>query len=253
MSQVEIVKSRIVGVGPMSVSEAQPKEAITTFAWSSSPVCIAEEVELPHELDSRLVLLHAPGSAQARSYRLLQHRVFESGAPRVIAVTSAEPGEGKTTCAANLALAFAEATLSRVLLVDASLERPGIADLFGFTPAGSFMTKLLRNEDSAPPHVVASIAGSALQLAALEPSVAQGRRLDRTLLAEVLRSLRTAYDYIVIDTASVLESADANSVSQCSDAVILAARAGKSKKSRLGRAIAQLRPANVVGTALIDC
>jgi len=253
MSQVEIVKSRIVGVGPMTVQEARPREAITTFAWNSSPVCIVEEVDLPYEPDPRLVLLRAPGSAQARSYRLLQHRVFAKGAPRVVAVTSAEPGEGKTTCAANLALAFAEATLSRVLLVDASLARPGIADLFGFAPAGSFMTKLLRNEDSAPPHVVASIAGSALQLAALEPSVTAGRRLDRVLLAEVLRSLRTAYDYIVIDTASVLESADANSVAQCSDAVILAARAGKSRQSRLRHAVEQLQPANVVGTALIDC
>jgi Mrp family chromosome partitioning ATPase len=253
MSQVEIVKSRIVGVGAISRPEARPTQTITTFAWSSSPVCIVEEVELQRELDPRLVLLRTPGSAQARSYRLLQHRVLASNAPRIVAVTSAEPGEGKTTCAANLALAFAEGSLSRVLLVDANLARPGVADLFGFAPSSSFMTKLLRNEDSAPPHLVASVGGSSLQLAALESSVAHGRRLDRMLLAEVLRSLRTAYDYVVIDTASVLESADVNSVCQCSDAVVIAARAGKTRKARLRRAIEQLQPANVVGTALIDC
>src|SRR4051812_41850882 len=152
MSQVEIVKSRIVGVGAITIepqrpAPSRPAQAITTFAWSSSPVCIVEEVGPGLERDPRLVLLTAPGSAQARSYRLLQHRVFAKGAPRVIAVTSAEPGEGKTTCAANLALAFAEATLSRVLLMDANLARPAVAELFGYEPSDSFMIKLLRNED----------------------------------------------------------------------------------------------------------
>jgi Mrp family chromosome partitioning ATPase len=275
MSQVEIVKSRIIDV-EWRPDEALPKsnghhangasrpnvtaitlqpqpttEAIATFAWSS-PVTIVEEVELHTMVDPRLVALTAPGSAQARSYRLLQHRLFAKGDPRVIAVTSAEAGEGKTTCAANLALVLSEMTLSRVLLVDACLPRPGLADLFGFEPADSFMTKLLRSEDAAAPYAVASVGGIGLQLAAIHPDVARGKRLDRALLETAIRELRSTYDYIVIDTASVLESADANSVSQCSDGVVVAARAGKSLKSSLKRALEQLEPANVLGTVLID-
>lgn len=237
---------------PVQAITARPVEAITTFAWATSPVALIEEVERLPQLDSRLVLLGAPSSPQARSYRLLRHRLFAQGDPHVIAVTSAAPGEGKTTCATNLALALSEAALSRVLLVDANLTRPGIADLFCFEPSDSFMIKLLRSEDSAPPFGVATIAGISLQLAALSPNITQGKRLDRALFGEALRGLRSAYDYIVIDTASVLESADVNSAAQCADGVVMATRAGKSRKSWVSRAIRQLEPARVIGSVLLD-
>ena len=261
MSQVEIIKSRIIDVGSnghrrsstaITLQAPPVAQAITTFAWNTSPVSIVEEVDLPARLDSRLVVLGAPGSAQARSYRLLQHRLFAKGDPRVIAVTSAEAGAGKTTCAANLALVLSEGALSRVLLVDAHLARPGVADLFGYEPSDSFMTKLLRSEDAAPPYAVASVGGLGLQIAALHPAVTHGKRLDRALLSEALRALRSTYDYIVIDSASVPESADANGVSECSDGVVVAARAGKARKSSLRRAVEQLQPATVAGIVLID-
>lgn len=263
MSQAEIVKSPIISVvrapadgagrsnGQQHVA-ARPSEAITTFAWNSSPITIVEEVDLSEQLDSRLVTLRAPESAQAQSFRLLEHRLVAKGNPRVIAVTSAEPSAGKTTCAANLALVLAEASLSRVLLMDANLQRPGVADLFGFDPADSLVTKLLRSEDAAPPYAVATISGVTLQLAAVRPETTHGKRLDRALFGEALRSLRSAYDYIVIDTASVLESADVHAVGQCADGVVLVARAAKSRKSALVRAIEQLEPAAVLGTVLLE-
>lgn len=268
MPQVEIVKSPIISVvrspndgaskhngHPSATVQAvpvRPAETITTFAWNSSPIALIEEVELPSHPDARLVTLNAPGGLQARSYRLLEQRLFAKGNPRVIAVTSAEPYAGKTTCAANLALVLAEASLSRVLLVDANLRRPGIADLFAFEPSDSLMIKLLRSEDAAPPYAVATVSGISLQLAALRSGSAEGKRLDRALLGDALRGLRTAYDYIVIDTASVLEGADAHSVSQSADGVVLVARAGKSRRGELRRAIRQLEPATVLGTVLVD-
>lgn len=271
MPQSDVVKSRIVDVDWSPAPDAAapeparavgsthaittqriPIQAIASFAWSSPPVILTEEVELPALPDPRLVVLREPSSVQARSYRLLEHRLIALGDPRVIAVTSAEPGEGKTTCAANLALVLSEETGSRVLLVDANLPRPGIGDLFGFEPTDSFMIKLLRSEEAAPPHAVASVSGIRLQLAALHPTVAQGKRLDRMLFGAAMQELRRMYDYIIIDTASVLESADANSVSVCADGVIVAARSGRSRKSSLSRALDQLKPARVIGTVLID-
>lgn len=263
MSQAEIVKSPIISVVRSSsnasngahtpkTTHAWPPETITTFAWNSSPVSIIEEVELAARIDPRLVALLAPTSQQTQAYRLLEHRLFAKGNPRVIAISSAEPGAGKTTCAANLALVMAEASLARVLLIDANLVRPGVSDLFGFEPADNLMTKLLRNEDAAPPYAVASMSRSTLQLAAVSAEACRGKRLDRALFSEALRSLRSAYDYIIIDTASALENADVNSVTQCADGVVMVARAGKSRTGRLRRAIDQLQPANVLGSVLID-
>jgi Mrp family chromosome partitioning ATPase len=167
-------------------------------------------------------------SEQARAYRLLQHWLLAHADPRVIAVTSARPGEGKTTCATNLALAFADETRAKVLLIDANLRRPAMSALFRFEPEESFIGRMVEYRDATPPYSVAGIRGTRLQVAALPPKVAPGQRLDRVLFGNAIRRLRGAFDYIVIDTASVLESADADVVSEASS------------------------PATVLGTVLID-
>jgi len=228
---------------------APPESA--AFEWTS-PVVIVEEVARLERVDARLCMLFAPNSTQARSYRLLQHRLLGKDDPRVIAVSGAEAGAGKTTCAANLALALSEGALSRVLLVDANLARPGLGDLFDFVPSDSFMIKLVRSEDCSPPLPVASVAGLNLQLAALEPSISVGKRLDRRLFAQAIQALRASYDYIVIDTASSSESADVNDIAQCCDGVVLVARSGTTRVDALQRAVAELQPANVLGTVLLD-
>src|SRR5215216_5360676 len=98
MSQAEIVKSPIISIvrAPLDGAKsngagARPSEAITTFAWNTSPTAIVEEVDLPAQLDPRLVTLSEPASARAQSFRLLEHRLVAKGNPRVIAVNSAEP------------------------------------------------------------------------------------------------------------------------------------------------------------------
>lgn len=252
MSQVEIVKSRIIDVVPARAEPMAPSQALATFAWTTLPVTVIEEVQLPNPPDARLVALRAPDSAYAHSYRLLRHRLLGQGDPRVITVTSASPGDGKTTCAANLALVLSEETLSRVLLVEANLARPGLPDLFGFDPADSFMTKLLRSEDATPPHAVASVSRIRLQLAAVHPELARGKRIDRALLAQAVGELRSSYDYVVFDAAAVSDGADVNSVCACSDATLVVARSGRSRKRQILSAVEQLEPAVVAGLVLID-
>jgi Mrp family chromosome partitioning ATPase len=218
----------------------------------TGPMIELEHVTLPETLDPRLVLLSEPGSDRARSYRLLRHRLFCHSDPRIVAVTSAHPGEGKTTCAFNLALAMAEDTMTRVLLVDANLRRPALGQVLGFSPCESLVENITRFADVGPPYPVASVSGTRLHVAALPETPLDGARLDRTLFAVALCDLRDAYDYIVIDAGSVLESADVDVVGECSSGVIVAARAGRSRKGDMRRAITQLAPAPVLGSVLID-
>lgn len=232
-------------------SQPAPVTAIVQRAVSSK-VFVVDEVELPAECDPRLVLLREPGSARARSYRLLRHRLLAHSDPRVIAVTSAEPGDGKTTAAVNLALALAEETMARVLLVEANLRRPALGMLFGYEPSDSFVGRMAEYRDASLPYGVAAILGTRLQVAALPPSVAPNARLDRTLFSVALQELREVFDYVVIDAAAMLESADADVTSACADGAIVAVRAGKSKRSAARRAIDQLAPARVFGTVLLD-
>jgi Mrp family chromosome partitioning ATPase len=230
---------------------ASSKTAIVPRDWAPTPTVTAEGVELPANLDDRFILLREPTSVRARSYRLLQHRLANQGNTQVVAVTSAKPGEGKTTCAINLALAFAEASSARVLLIEANLSRPALSGLFGTAPS-SFMDRLVQRLDATPPYSVAAVFGSRLQVAALRTTPPQSFRLDRGLLQSALKGLRRCYDHIIIDAASVLESADVDVVSTCADGVVITARAGKSNKSAVEDAVNQLRPATVCGVVLLD-
>jgi Mrp family chromosome partitioning ATPase len=211
-----------------------------------------EHVALPNHLDDRLVMLREPESARARSFRLLRHRLFSLADPRVIAVTSARPGEGKTTCALNLALALAEDTMTRVLLLEANLGRPTLGGLLGFTPMRSLVENIAKYVDVTPPYPVAAIAGTRLHVAALRDTPLPRARLDRTLVSIALFDLRNAYDYIVIDAASVFESGDADVIGECASGVLMTARVGHSRAAEQRRAAEQLAPAAVFGTVLLD-
>lgn len=232
-------------------SPPAPTTAIASPAWSSK-VFILDEVDLQARCDSRLAILREPESARSRSYRLLRHRLLGHSDPRVIAVTSAEPNEGKTTCAANLALALADETMARVLLVETNLRRPALGKLFGYAPSESFVGRMAEYRDATPPYSVAAILGTRLQVAALPADVAPDARLDRMLLAVALQELREVFDYVVVDSAAVLESADADVACACADGVIVAMRASMSKRTNVARAVEQLSPVRVFGTVLID-
>jgi Mrp family chromosome partitioning ATPase len=227
-----------------------PQEAIV-LNTSPEIVCL-EYVTLPDLLDERLVMLREPESARARSYRLLRHRVVAESDPHVVAVTSARPGEGKTTCSLNLALALAEDTQINVLLLEANLRRPALATILGFEPTESLVQNFTHSAEVGPPYPVGAILGTRLHVAALPQTLMSEARLDRTQFAAALRELRDVYDYIVIDAAAVLESGDTDVVGECANGVVVTTRARSSRTRDVAQALDQLAPAPVLGTVLLD-
>ena len=215
----------------------------------------ADESERP--IDPRLVLLAAPDSPAAAGYRVLRHRVLSQDDPRVIAVTSAGPHEGKSACAANLALAIAEGGQSRVLLVEANLRAPSLATLFAVTPGECFARQMAahRPTDGARrerPWSVAEISPGLHLAALLPPAEGEPLHLDGPALAAALTSLRAGgYDYLVVDAPAVLGSADVNLIDQCVDGVLFTVLRGRTSGRALGRAIEQLRPKKLLGLVLV--
>jgi Mrp family chromosome partitioning ATPase len=222
---------------PVSALAVRPDQEATLVPAENAPppISVVEEAVLPQALDPRLVVLREPGSARARSYRLLQHRLAARSDPRVIAVTSASPGEGKTTCAANLGLVLADQGFARVLLVETNVLRPSLGKLFGFEPAASFIDRIVRGYDARSPYQVARIRHSRLHVAALRSDTQRQLHVGRLQLGFALWELRRYYDYVVLDAASVFDSADA-----------------QSRRGMLRRALAQLSPAPVLGVALLE-
>src|SRR5947208_3652312 len=93
-----------------------------------------EEMAEPQVIDEHLVCLHAPASYEAEQYRTLAHTVelmHKDTGLRVLAVTSATAGDGKTTTAINLAGALAQSSEARVILVCADLRKPSVIEHLG--------------------------------------------------------------------------------------------------------------------------
>ena len=204
-------------------------------------------------IDPRLAMVIDPDSERSASFRVLRHHLLEHGRPQVVIVTSPQAGDGKTTIALNLALALAECGRAKVLLAEAHLRRPELADVFRLVPPWCFAEQLAahRNQPMLPWSLV-EIPQLWLHVAAISPRIEKTQLLDAPAFAIAMERLRLCYDHIVIDAPPVLGSADVNLMADAADAVLLAVRARRSTSRDLRKAIDQIGASKVVGTVLVE-
>jgi Mrp family chromosome partitioning ATPase len=185
------------------------------------------------QVDDRAPILADPLSARTASFRVLRHRLVDRGDPKAILVTSAQDGEGKTTCALNLAWALAESGRNRVLLVEANTGEPAVARLLGFLPPGCFLEQLAQHRtEPARPWTVAQVGPHDVDVLAVRP--------------------RAAYTYLVIDTSSILTGLDVPLLEDAVDGIVIAARARQTRGRTLATALAQAGTSRVLGVVLLD-
>jgi Mrp family chromosome partitioning ATPase len=201
----------------------------------------------------RLLFIHESDSLRAASYRVLRQRLRENGNPRVIAVTSPKPREGKTRCAIDLAMSLAEHGRGRVLLVETHLRSPRIAKALGFEPPTCFADQMAQHQRNPRlPWRVAAAFFPSFHVLALAPNAGNWllHEASFSLANEQLR--RAGYSHIVLDCPPVLESADVNILSDFADGVLFAAHARSTTGDSLRDAAKQLAPANILGTVLLN-
>ncbi len=182
-----------------------------------------------------------PHSLRSEAYRLLRTNMQfldVDNAPRIIAVTSAVPGEGKSTTAINLAAALAEAGY-RVCLIEADLRRPTLAQMLGLVPDVGFTTVLIGR---APLETALQNAGRNLAVLTSGPVPPNPSELLVTAQAgAVIRQVAEQVDYTIIDTAPLLPVADGAEVAALADATLVVHRAGKTTKDQAARAVETLK------------
>jgi polysaccharide biosynthesis transport protein len=205
---------------------------------------IAYDVDTPR----RPLTLHDddPQSARAEAFRQLRTnlRFIDMDNPcKVIVVTSSLPEEGKTTSLCNLAIAIA-ATGTRVLVVEADLRRPRVADLLGLDGAVG-LTDVLSGR-LEPGQVIQSWdAGGFAVLASgpLPPNPSE--LLGSQQMVALLGDLRTRYDVVLVDTPPLLPVTDAAAVAPAADGAILVCRFKRTTREQVGRAVAALAAVSV--------
>ena len=201
-----------------------------------------------------LAVLRDPGSPFAEAYRGLRTAILLSTAPRppqTLLVTSAYPDEGKTCTALNLASALAKPG-SRVLIVDADLRKPKIAELLGVSNdkglsgilAGAYsLDEALRIVDILPNL-------SVLPAGPRPPSPAD--LFSSPSMRGLLQDLCGRFEHIVLDSAPSLPVTDATILSVLVDGVIIVVRSGATSGKALIRSYRTIEGggAKILGTVV---
>jgi capsular exopolysaccharide synthesis family protein len=199
-----------------------------------------------------------PYSHEAEALRELQTSILLSdpnNRPQVLLVVSPAPGDGKTTVAINLATALSN--LGNTCLVDADLRRPGIAPGMGVR-SDPGLNDVLEGSVQLSDALVESHQSRRLMVLPAGGESLNGvvrLNIDELLFSkrmrQVLRSLRYACQYVVIDSPPLIPYADARALSSLVDGVILVGRYG-SKRQALAKCadMLSLLHAPVLGVVL---
>ena len=201
-----------------------------------------------------LVSILSPSSFEADQYRALQHRVqvaHEDTGLKVVAVTSAGPGEGKTITALNLAGTLARSPDKRVLVVDADIRRPAVAEYLRLPDTGlPGLGRLDSGEDCSLGKLTRRI--DALNLSVL---LAGGAR-DNTyeLLASprfwgLMADARAVYDFVIVDTPPLLPLPDAQLLARLVDGIVLVISAHRTPRAVVNDALDLIDPAKLLAIA----
>lgn len=142
---------------------------------------------------------------------------------KVILVTSAASGEGRSLTACKLAFSLAETGL-RVLVVDADLRGPSIAGILEVDGSVGLTQVLMRRE--TVDEVIQPVAAMVDVLVSGPVPANPSELLGSTEMAELLPLLRERYDAVLVDAAPVLPVTDAVVLAQRVDGVIIVARYG---------------------------
>jgi capsular exopolysaccharide synthesis family protein len=202
--------------------------------------------DIPFEARRRkepLISFESDQSTIADAFRELRINLqfLEVGdGPRVLLVASSMPDEGRTTTAINLSLALAEADYN-VVLVDGDLRRPQVAscfDLVGEAGLSTVLTDVSTLQDALVetrfPRLTALASGAIPR----NPTELLGSQTAKDILTELGRQ----FDYVIVDTPSLLVT-DAAILSGNSQGVLLIARYGQTRRKQLAPAVDTLRRA----------
>ena len=158
--------------------------------------------------------------------------------PRIIVVTSARAGEGKSTVTANLAVALA-AGGQQVVVVDGDLRRPTVAETFGLVE-GAGLTDVLIGRAEVEDVLQPWGAGGRLRILPAgavppNPSELLGSKAMRKLLTDLAEDA-----IVIIDTPPLLPVTDAAVLAASTDGAIVVTEAGRTRLDELARAVAHI-------------
>ncbi len=232
------------------------REKLTTKPWE---VCSPNEIGFcdegavkPGVLSPVVDSLRGTSSVVGEALRLLAASVLDLRRERPIsclALTSALPGDGKSTVSVGLAGALAREPRRRTLLIEADLRQPSLTSTLHLPPAPGLGEWLKGDLDYVPVRVLKP-GGFHLLVAGetgLEPETLGSRRMDA-----LLRAARGLFDFVLLDAPPVLPVADTALIQRLVDGFLLVVRSRQTPRAAVQDALTRLQPDKVVGIVMND-
>lgn len=199
-----------------------------------------------------LIVQDDPRSIRAESFRSLRTNFqFLGGGSsrRTFVFTSAVQGEGKTTTVANLAIALADAG-RRVVVIDADLRRPRLADMLGLEGAAGLTDLLIGRaefDDLVQPWGRGNL--DVLPAGRIPPNPSE--LLGSTAMVDLIARLEQRYEYVLFDAAPLLPVTDAAVLATHVSGTVIVVAAGRTRKAQLRATIAALENVEVKPVGLV--
>lgn len=172
----------------------------------------------------------------AEAYRVLRTNLqFSTFEARTLLITSGGPGEGKSTTAANLAVAIAQ-TGARVIVVDSDLRRPALHKFFGLSNAAGLTSALVSPATDVSMFLQQTELKDLSVMASGPIPPNPSELLSSSRMDAAIEALTRHADVVLFDSPPVLAVADAAVLAGKVDATILVVDAGKTRRHALRRA-----------------
>lgn len=203
----------------------------------------------------RLVVAPEPNVAiveQFRGLAAMLHRAragVEAGASlKVLMVTSADPGEGKTLTTTNLALTLSESYRQKVLLIDADLRRPSLSSVCQLQEGPGLSEGLKAPADQKLRTI--QLADQLTVLPAGRPDPDPMSSLTSVRMRRILDEAVAQFDWVILDAPPIGPIADAGLLASMVDAVLLVVRAGRTKCAAAQKAVDAIGRDRILGVVL---
>ncbi len=208
-----------------------------------------------------VIVLNKAASFVSDRYRLLFAKIdliSRKEDKKVIAITSAVKGEGKTTTSSNLAVIAARDFGKRVLIIDGDYKNPSLAIRFGVK--GSLG---LLNVISGECDLTQGLTTGPVENLSLLTMGRQVRRGESELaikgnahiwtengIQKILKEARLSFDYIWIDAPPILPLFDMSVISEAVDGIVLVVKTGVTPEAVLSQAVKTLGSNKIIGSVL---
>jgi protein-tyrosine kinase len=199
----------------------------------------------------KLVVTARPEQSTVEQYRKLAATLHHAQVERdlkVVMVSSAVSGDGKTLTSTNLALTLSESYRRRVLLIDADLRRPSVHQVFQVRNSAGLTECLKADTEHRLPLIQASSYLSLLLAGRPDSDPMSG--LTSSRMHRLIGEAAATFDWVVIDTPPVVLLPDANLLAAMVDAAILVIGAGKTPYKLITRAVDALGRNKILGVVL---